>query len=79
MAWVFPGAGAHDHEHILHPSGKNCPVREGYRLVRSARRPCPVFKCYPQCKLRFSIKITTQIAFKIDGGGEDKFLHPRLR
>ena len=42
----LPGTGAHGHESILPPSGKKCPVRGGFRFLRSARRPDPVCNCY---------------------------------
>ena len=41
----LPGTGAHGHESILPPSGKKCPVRGGFRFLRSARRPDPVCNC----------------------------------
>ena len=42
---ICPEKGAHGHESILPPSGKNCPVRGGFRFLGSARRPDPVFNC----------------------------------
>ena len=70
MAWVYlPGTGAHGHEHILPPSGKNCPVRGGFRSVWGDRRPYLVCNCYQYRELRFFLKITAQIALNNDGGG----------
>ena len=52
----LPGTGAHDLEHILPPSGKNCPVRGGFRFLWSARRPDPVFNCCQWRELRFFLE-----------------------
>ena len=49
----LPGTGAHGHEFILPPSGKNCPVRGGFRFLGSARRPVPVCNCYLQRECAF--------------------------
>ena len=42
----LPGTSAQGHEPILLPSGKNSPVRGGYRSVLSVRWPDSVSNSY---------------------------------
>ena len=74
---TWPASGTHDHEPILPPSVKNCPVRGRFRFMWSAGRSCLVFDCNREREFRFSLEITIQIAFKNDGGGRGKFLRHR--
>ena len=56
MTWAFARDRHPWLEFIFPPSGKNCPVRGGFRLLGSARRPVPVCNCYLQRELRFFLR-----------------------